>query len=546
MDISPPEPLNFAQHLFQANTGRAGKIAYVDDRGSLSYGQLEERSRRFGAALLGLGIRREERVLLLMLDSNEWPVTFLGCLYAGVVPVAMNTLLTADDYAYMLAHSRAQAAVVSASLAPLLGKTMAQARNEVKHLVVAGATDTLPSGALAFDSLLAATEPLAEAAPTHGDDPAFWLYSSGSTGKPKGTVHTHANAWWTAELYGKRVLGLTEADVCFSAAKLYFAYGLGNGLTFPLAVGATVLLMAERPTPDAIFKRWTGTAAGAATSSPSGTGAGSDLRPAAGTDLRPTVFFGAPTGFAGMLASPSLPARAAVALRMCSSAGEALPSEIGQRFEKHFGAPIVDGIGSTEMLHVFLSNRLGDIRYGSTGKPVEGYEIELRGEDGRPVADGEIGDLFIKGPSAALMYWGNREKSRETFQGGWTRSGDKYVRDADGYYTYSGRSDDMLKVSGIWVSPFEVEATLMQHPAVLECAVIGTEDAEGLTKTKAFVVVKAGQAVSDAELKAFVKEKLAAYKYPRAIEFVDELPKTATGKIQRFRLRERERGGTAT
>jgi benzoate-CoA ligase len=247
-----------------------------------------------------------------------------------------------------------------------------------------------------------------------------------------------------------------------------------------------------------------------------------------------------------MLASPVLPARDAVALRMCSSAGEALPSEIGQRFERHFGCAIVDGIGSTEMLHVFLSNRPGDVRYGTTGKPVPGYEIELRGEDGRPVADGEVGDLFIKGPSAALMYWGNREKSRETFQGGWTKSGDKYIRDADGYYTYSGRSDDMLKVSGIWVSPFEVEATLMQHPAVLECAVIGTEDGEGLTKTKAFVVVKPGAAVSDGELKAFVKEKLAAYKYPRAIEFVDELPKTATGKIQRFRLRERERAGAAS
>ncbi len=224
---------------------------------------------------------------------------------------------------------------------------------------------------------------------------------------------------------------------------------------------------------------------------------------------------------------------------------EALPAEIGQRFERHFGAPIVDGIGSTEMLHVFLSNRPGDVRYGTTGKPVEGYEIELRGEDGRPVADGEVGDLYIKGPSAALMYWGNREKSRETFQGGWTRSGDKYVRDADGYYTYSGRSDDMLKVSGIWVSPFEVEATLMQHPAVLECAVIGIEDAEGLTKTKAFVVLKPGQAVDEAGLKAFVKEKLAPYKYPRAIEFLDELPKTATGKIQRFRLRDRERAAAA-
>ena len=291
MDISPPEPLNFAQHLFQVNAGRATKIAYVDDRGSLSYGQLEEGSRRFAAALLGLGIRREERVLLLMLDANEWPIAFLGCLYAGIVPVAVNTLLTADDYAYMLAHSRAQAAIVSASLAPLLGKAMGQAKNEVKHLIVAGAAETLPAGALAFDSLLAASEPLPGPAATPGDDPAFWLFSSGSTGKPKGTVHTHANAWWTAELYGKRVLGLTEADVCFSAAKLYFAYGLGNALSFPLAVGATVLLMAERPTPDAVFKRWTGAAAAAAT----------------GTALRPTVFFGAPTGFAGMLASPGLP-----------------------------------------------------------------------------------------------------------------------------------------------------------------------------------------------------------------------------------------------
>ncbi len=269
-------------------------------------------------------------------------------------------------------------------------------------------------GAIAFDSLVAASEPLADAAPTRGDEPAFWLYSSGSTGKPKGTVHTHANAWWTAELYGKAVLGLTERDVCFSAAKLYFAYGLGNALTFPLSVGASVVLMAERPTPDAVFERWTGAAAAATT----------------GTAVKPTVFFGAPTGFAGMLASPALPARAEVALRMCSSAGEALPAELGQRFERHFGCQIVDGIGSTEMLHVFISNRPGDVRYGTTGKPVAGYEIELRGDDGRPVAEGEVGDLYIKGPSAALMYWGDRERSRMTFQGEWTKSGDKYVRDA--------------------------------------------------------------------------------------------------------------------
>jgi benzoate-CoA ligase len=392
----------------------------------------------------------------------------------------------------------------------------------VKHVVVAQPQGPLPSGVHAFESLVGASAPLAGSAPTHSDDAAFWLYSSGSTGKPKGTVHTHANPYWTAELYGKPVLGLTEHDVCFSAAKLYFAYGLGNGLTFPLSVGATVVLMAERPTPDAVFKRWT----------------------AADARARPTVFFGAPTGFAGMLASPALPARDAVRLRMCSSAGEALPGEIGQKFERHFGCQIIDGIGSTEMLHIFISNRPGDVRYGTTGRPVEGYAIELRDDDGQAIGDGEVGDLYIRGPSAATMYWGDAERTAATFADGWTRSGDKYSRDADGYYTYAGRSDDMLKVSGVWVSPFEVEATLMQHPSVLESAVIGVADADGLVKTKAFVVVKPGHATSDAELKAFVKERLAPYKYPRSFEFVDDLPKTATGKIQRFRLRDREHAAT--
>jgi len=461
-------------------------------------------------------------VLLLMLDSSDWPVSFLGCLYAGVVPVAVNTLLTADDYAYMLEHSAATAVLVSGALLPVLQQALGKIAGASPALFVSQPTGELPSGARAFeDAIGGAQAPLAEPAATVPQDQAFWLYSSGSTGKPKGTVHLHGSPWWTAQLYGKPVLGLTENDVCFSAAKLYFAYGLGNALTFPLSVGATVLLMAERPTPDATFKRWTGQAGGAAS-------------------IKPTVFFGAPTGFAGMLASPNLPAREAVALRMCSSAGEALPGELAQRFKQHFGCEIIDGIGSTEMLHIYLSNRPGDIRYGTTGKPVEGYRIELRGEDGQPVADGEVGDLYIHGPSSALMYWGNPEKSAETFQDGWTKSGDKYSRDADGYYTYAGRSDDMLKVSGIYVSPFEVESTLMQHPAVLEAAVIGKPDADGLTKTKAYVVRKAGQSVSDEELKAFVKERLAPYKYPRFIEFVEELPKTATGKIQRFRLRERE------
>ena len=514
-----PSDFNFAAHLFASNAGRAGKIAYVDDRGTLTYGQLEERSRRLASALVGLGVRRDDPVLLLMLDSNEWPVSFLGCLFAGIVPVCVNTLLTAGDYAYMLEHSQAKAVLASGTLLPVLRTALDRSPNVVRHLVVARPDGAPPDNAEDFESLLARSAPAAEPAATQSDDAAFWLYSSGSTGKPKGTVHSHANPWWTAELYGKPVLGLTENDVCFSAAKLYFAYGLGNGLTFPLSVGATVVLMAERPTPDAVFKRWTATDASA----------------------RPTVFFGAPTGFAGMLASPALPARDAVRLRMCSSAGEALPGEIGQKFERHFGCQIIDGIGSTEMLHIFISNRPGDVRYGTTGKPVDGYRVELRGDDGQPIGDGEVGDLYIQGPSAATMYYGDAERTAATFQNGWTRSGDKYSRDADGYFTYAGRSDDMLKVSGVWVSPFEVEATLMQHPAVLESAVIGTEDADGLTKTKAFVVLKPGHATSDAELKAFVKERLAPYKYPRSFEFVDELPKTATGKIQRFRLRDRER-----
>jgi len=509
-----PERFNFAQHLLDINRAYPERTAYIDDRGRLSYGELHDRARRLASVLLACGLRREERVLLLMHDTSDWPVCFLGCLYAGVVPVAVNTLLTADDYAYMLAHSRARAALVSGALLPMLSAAMAQAPHEVGTLLVSLPVGKLHAGARDLEVAITEAEPLAAAATTLADEPGFWLYSSGSTGKPKGTVHTHGNLWWTAELYGKPVLGLTADDVCFSAAKLYFAYGLGNALTFPLSVGATVVLMAERPTPDATFQRW--------------------------VQHQPTVFFGAPTGFAGMLASPRLPARTAVSLRMCSSAGEALPAGVAERFKAHFGCDIIDGIGSTEMLHIYLSNRPGDIRYGTTGKPVPGYVVELRGDDDNGVPDGEVGDLYIRGPSAALLYWNNRDKTRDTFQGGWVRSGDKYVRDTDGYYTYAGRSDDMLKVSGIYVSPFEVESTLMQHPAVLEAAVIGVTDGDGLNKTKAYVVLKPGQQADAQALQAFVKERLAPYKYPRLIAFIDELPKTATGKIQRFRLREQE------
>jgi benzoate-CoA ligase len=516
----PPAPgpqFNFAQHLIERNTSRPAKIAFIDDHGQINFGELAQRIRQMAAALLASGLRPEERVLLLMHDNIDWPVSFLGALYAGIVPVAVNTLLTADDYAFMLQNSRAQAALVSEALLPTLNTALAQGPNEVKQVIVSRATKPLAGNAVALDAYISTQTAWPAPATTGPEIPGFWLYSSGSTGRPKGTVHTHANLYWTAELYAP-VLGLTEKDVCFSAAKLFFAYGLGNGLSFPLSVGATTILMAERPTPDATFKRWTG-------------GVG---------NTQPTVFFGAPTGFAGMLASPSIPDKSQVALRLASSAGEALPADLGERFTAHYGVEIIDGIGSTEMLHIFLSNVPGKVRYGTTGWPVPGYAVELRGDDGLPVPDGDTGDLYIQGPSAALMYWANREKSRETFQGAWTKSGDKYVRNADGTYTYSGRSDDMLKVSGIYVSPFEVESTLALHPSVLEAAVIGVLDAQGLTKTKAFVVLKPGAEASEADLKSFVKDRLAPYKYPRQIEFITELPKTATGKIQRFKLRDLE------
>ena len=515
-----PDAFNFAQHLIDLNAGRADKPAYIDDRGSLSYGRLADGIRRFATALGQLDIRREERVMLALPDTRDWPVAFLGAMYAGVVPVAVNTLLTVSDYAYMLRHSRAQAIVTCDALVPTFREAMAAGEHEVRHVIVAsdGAEATRHGpGFHDFRSLVAAALPRIEPAATGPDDIGFWLYSSGSTGRPKGTVHTHANPWWTAETYGKQVLKLNENDIVFSAAKLFFAYGLGNSLTFPLTAGATVVLLPDRPTPAAVFKRL--------------------------VDHKPTVFCGVPTLFASMLASADAPDPASVAIRVCASAGEALPRDIGERFTARYRAKILDGIGSTEMLHIFLSNSADDLRYGTTGKPVPGYELELRGDDGRPVKRGEVGDLYIKGPSSALMYWTNREKTCCTFLGDWLRSGDKYLQDADGYYVYAGRSDDMLKVSGLYVSPFEVEGALIEHPSVLEVAVIGKIDHDGLVKTKAFVVLRAGKAATpelEAELKAFVKDRLAPFKYPRYLEFVAELPKTATGKIQRFKLREQE------
>ncbi len=511
---APGETFNYAAYLLELNRERAQKTAYIDDTGTLTYGDMDDAIRRMASALLAAGIRREERVLLLMHDCNDWPVAFLGAMYAGIVPVAINTLLPADDYRYMLRHCRARAALVSNALLPVLREAMSDGGHEVGSLIVSRPDEDLRSAELDMQAFWQQAQPMQQPAATSPDDPGFWLYSSGSTGKPKGTVHTHANPYWTSELYGRGVLGIREQDICFSAAKLFFAYGLGNGLTFPLTIGATTVLFAGRPTPDAIYRRL--------------------------IEHRATLFFGAPTGYVAMLASPDIPNPDRLALRLAASAGEALPADLAQRFTGQFGIDVIDGIGSTEMLHIYISNRPGEVRYGSSGYPVPGYEIELRGDDGLPVADGEIGDLYARGPSAALMYWNNRVKSRETFQGEWTKSGDKYLRNEDGSYTCSGRRDDMLRVSGTHVSPFQVEAALAEHPAVLESAVIGRTDDDGLVKTKAFVVLAGEQQASAGDLQAFVKDRLAPHKYPRYIEFVDELPKTATGKIQRFRLREQE------
>ncbi len=509
-----PERLNFAAHVFAINEGRATKIAYVDDYETTTYGELAARARRFASVLATRGIQREQRILVVMLDTVDLPTVFLGALYAGVVPVVVNTLLPAGDLAYMLAHSDSKLVVTSGALVGKVKEALASIHSSVDVLVSHPSSDETNAGGHDLGPLVVAAPEAAAPFDSYFDDIAFWLYSSGSTGRPKGTVHSHGNLVWTAELYAKPVFGVRESDVVFSAAKLFFAYGLGNALTFPLSVGATTVLMEERPTVDAIFARL--------------------------TRHEPTIYCGVPTLYVSMLASPALPSKDAVALRVCTSAGEALPREIGEQFAARFGCHILDGIGSTEMLHIYLSNSPEDVAYGTTGKPVDGYEVELRDDAGHPTPEGETGDLYVKGPSAALMYWRDRAKSRATFQGAWMKTGDKYRRLPSGHYVYSGRSDDMIKVSGQYVSPIEVELVLQSHAAVLEAAVVGRLEENGLQRTCAFVILRQGHEAGDTlvhELQAFVKSKLAPHKYPREISFVAELPKTATGKIQRFRLR---------
>lgn len=507
-----PRDYNFAADILSRNllAGRANKPVFIDSRGSWTYGQLADRVNRFSAALRARGIRREERIFLCMLDNIDWPTAFLGAIKAGVIPVAVNTLLTESDYEFMLTDSRARLLVVSQALSPKFESVMKRCP-DLEKVIVSGGTSELYEK---FEDVIAGATADDYTAPTTRDDMCFWLYSSGSTGKPKGTVHSQASLRLTNDLYAGPILGITENDLCYSVAKLFFAYGLGNAMTFPMSAGATSVLMDERPTPDsvtALLKK----------------------HPV-------TVFYGVPTFYAAFLASPSAPQLSEVKFRTCVSAGEALPPDVGRRFREKYQCDILDGIGSTEMLHIFLSNRPGEVKYGTTGKPIPGYDLKLIDDNGQPVKPGEMGELLIRGPSSALMYWNNRAQSRRTFMGEWTRSGDKYLEDEDGYYVYCGRNDDMLKVSGLYVSPFEVEGALQTHADVLECAVVAWLDGDGLIKPKAFVILKAHDKACDElarGLQDHVKTLLAPFKYPRWIEFRQELPKTATGKIQRFKLR---------
>jgi len=511
--IGSPNSYNAVTWLLDRNVdeGRGDKLAFTDTVNDLTYGQLQSQSRRLANLLRRLGVRREERVAMIMLDTVDFPVVFLGAIRAGVVPVPLNTLLTAEQYAYILADCRARVLFVSEALWPAL-RDVAGRMSALEHVVISGAN---ADGQLKFSDEIVKESDQYVTAETHPEEPAFWLYSSGSTGMPKGVRHLHASLAATANTYAKQVLGIREDDVGLSAAKLFFAYGLGNALTFPMSVGATTVLNSERPTPARMF----------------------ELMQA----YNPSIFFGVPTLFAAMLNDETLKnAGGGSRLRVCTSAGEALPESVGNHWRDRFNVDILDGVGSTELLHIFLSNAPGDVKYGTSGRPVPGYQVRLVDESGDDVADGDVGELLVNAPSAGEGYWNQRSKSRRTFEGDWTRTGDKYVRDADGRYTYCGRADDMFKVSGIWVSPFEVESALITHPAVAEAAVVPESDGEGLLKPKAFVVLKPG-ATTDGlheSLKEHVKHAVGPWKYPRWIEVVEALPKTATGKIQRFKLRE--------
>jgi 4-hydroxybenzoate-CoA ligase len=509
-NLQLPDRFNAADYFVDRNIreGRADKPAVICEDRRLTYGQVQAGMNRVGNALKTLGVRMEERIALLLLDTEIYPQAFFGAIKIGAVPICLNTLMRPKDYAYFLNDSRARVLLVDHSLLDNIDALRNQL-SFLEHVVVIGGAAA--DGNIPFEVWTAAQSDELDPAPTTPCDACFWLYSSGSTGLPKGAVHLQHDIVYASETYGRQVLKVTENDVCFSAAKLFFAYGLGNGLYFPFSVGATAVYHPGRPTPDAMY--------------------------AAIGRHRPTVFYGVPTLFGAMLTQEG----SLDGVRICVSAGEALPPEILKRWKTRFGVGILDGIGSTEIAHIFISNRLDDMRPGSTGRLVPGYEARIVDDAFNDVPEGEIGTLLIKGDSTAACYWNKHDKSKQTIIGEWINTDDKFFRDPDGYFFYVGRSNDMLKVGGIWVSPVEVEACIMEHPDVLECAVVGAPDEEDLIKPKAFVVLKDGADPSDqlaADIKAYVKKSLAHYKYPRWVEFVPELPKTATGKIKRYMLKD--------
>jgi benzoate-CoA ligase len=496
--------------------GRGGSVAIECGDQRVTYRDLHDQVNRIGNALRSVfDVRPEERVLLLMLDGPEMVAAFFGAIKIGAVPVPLNTRWTPSDYEFVLRDSGARVVIVSRALYTSVADPIRASRH-ARHIVVVGG-EVAGEHAVGFDAVSAAAAPVLDAEPTSRDAPAFWLYSSGSTGHPKGCVHLQHDMRVCADAYARGVLGMHEGDRAFSVAKLFFAYGLGNSMYFPLAVGATAVLCPGIVTPSVVYdviERY-----------------------------RPTLFFSVPTHYAMMLAHSS-PDREfdLSSIRHAVSAGEALPPALFERFRDRFGIEILDGIGSTEVLHIFISNQPGRIRPGSSGVLVDGYDARIVDEDGRPVARGELGDLIVRGDSTCAFYWNRHEQTKDTIAGHWIRTGDKYWQDEDGYFWFAGRSDDMLKVGGIWVSPAEVEHVLLEHPAVQACGITGREDGDGLIKPVAHVVLRSGISAGPelvVELQRFARQRLAEYKRPRWIEFVDALPVTATGKVQRFKLRAR-------
>ena len=497
--------------------GRGDKTALVTDAGDeVSFAELHRLVCRFAARLRDRGVQREQRVLLVLDDSPRFHAAFLGAIRIGAVPVPVNPLARPDDYAYFLDDSYAALAVVDA---PLLDKVAPAAAERGIPVVVGGVSGGGPAADadLSVEAWLADGPDALDPVRTHPDDPAFWLYSSGSTGRPKGVIHLQHDIAVTCEQYALGVLGLRTGDRTFSTTKLFHAYGLGNGLSFPLWVGATAVQMAGRPVPERALEKIEA--------------------------HRPTVLFSVPALYAAMLRSGDAGTRDLSSVRVGVSAAEALPAEIWRRWQERTGTEILDGIGSTEMLHIYCSNRPGAVRPGTSGTPVPGYELQLRDPESGPLPDhGEAaGDLYVSGDSALALYWHQSERSKQTIQGRWFFSGDRYRRDADGYYTYEGRADDMMKVKGLWVSPIDIENRLVEHPAVTEAAVVGTE-VDGMSAIKAYVILAGAHEGSDAltsELQAWCKEALLAYQFPQLVDYVDDFPRTLTGKVQRYLLRAR-------